>query len=742
MVIQHNMPALNAKDRLKRNNSKLAKSAEKLSSCYAINRAGDNAAGLAVSEKMRSQIVGLKQSIRNSQDGISLIQTFEGALGETVAIIRRAKELAVQSANETYQNDIDRKAIEIEYLQLCDEINHIAETDFNGIVMLTGGKHASEIESFINSENNFNVSTINNKVSEAAQQAAAVNINAAKSSNISLFSSPRTGGTVCGDFTVYGDSSNYSFDSASGVLTILGGDVAVEGTGAATANTIVVAKDKSANVTLSNVNIDVSSIDDACAFKIEDDSLGDVTLTLEGDNYLSSGKFCAGLQKNGGNTNNIGTLVIVGNGILNARGGDLGAGIGGGNHESSAYITISGGKITAVSSGSGAGIGGGDLGDGKYIEINGGEITAISEFWGAGIGGGCLGYGYDITINDGTERAESRVITTGTYVPSCGGAGIGGGQFESGRKIKINGGSIVAIAYDGGAGIGGGAGLGDSGYGEVTITGGTVTALSLNNCSDESSDYGSGIGGGVDSKGKVVIEGEDTVVMAESRLIDGKKADDIGSGSNGDSADVTIKSPLIAESYSGGEIKNGTIIHNKNAQIPSNPTDDPKNDTPNNPENTNPNHGEAVLTYTENLVLQVGSHTKDSVNFTFAYHSKGLGDLTANLDCTANGLGMDELSLATQEEANFAIDKLDNALNKVSMIRSTFGAAQNRLEHKIANLNNTTENLTSSESSIRDTDIAKEIMEYTKEQILSQCSQAMLSQANSLPQGVLSLITG
>lgn len=150
MVIQHNMPAINSQNRFKKNNSRLSKSLEKLSSGYAVNRAGDNAAGLAVSEKMRSQICGIKQSVQNCADGVSLIQTFEGALGETVSIIHRARDLAEQAANGTYQDDVDREAIQIEYSQLCDEVDHIAETDFNGVVMLNGGK---EIVSVIHTGN-------------------------------------------------------------------------------------------------------------------------------------------------------------------------------------------------------------------------------------------------------------------------------------------------------------------------------------------------------------------------------------------------------------------------------------------------------------------------------------------------------------------------------------------------------------------------------------------------------------
>ena len=143
MVVQHNMNALNSYNRLNTNIGGLKKSSEKLSSGYRINRAGDDAAGLAISEKMRSQIRGLNQAKRNSQDGISMIQTYEGALQETHSILQRMKELASESANGTYDDKTDRAAIQLEFDQLNDELNQIADTDFNGVQALNGGSLAS-----------------------------------------------------------------------------------------------------------------------------------------------------------------------------------------------------------------------------------------------------------------------------------------------------------------------------------------------------------------------------------------------------------------------------------------------------------------------------------------------------------------------------------------------------------------------------------------------------------------------
>ena len=139
MRINNNIMALNTHRQLSINNSNTQKSLEKLSSGYRINRAGDDAAGLAISEKMRAQIRGLNMASKNAQDGISLIQTAEGALTETHAILQRMRELATQSANDT-NIEVDRGEIQKEVDQLASEITRIANnTEFNTQKLLNGG---------------------------------------------------------------------------------------------------------------------------------------------------------------------------------------------------------------------------------------------------------------------------------------------------------------------------------------------------------------------------------------------------------------------------------------------------------------------------------------------------------------------------------------------------------------------------------------------------------------------------
>ncbi len=138
MVINHNLSSMFASRKLGENGLTLKKSMEKLSSGESINRAGDNASGLAVSEKMRSQIRGLNQASRNTRDGISMLQVAEGYMQETTGILQRIRELAVQSANGVY-SDEDRSYIQVEVSQLVSEIDRISSSaQFNGMNLLTG----------------------------------------------------------------------------------------------------------------------------------------------------------------------------------------------------------------------------------------------------------------------------------------------------------------------------------------------------------------------------------------------------------------------------------------------------------------------------------------------------------------------------------------------------------------------------------------------------------------------------
>jgi flagellin len=183
MRVQHNIAALNSYRNLSSNNSAVSKNLEKLSSGYRINRAGDDAAGLAISEKMRAQITGLATAQKNANDGISLIQTAEGALTEVHSMLNRMVELAQQSANGTYDNNTDRENLQAEMDSLTSEINRISDgTNFNGksllnttssnnVLTLQIGDSSATFNQLKVTLQNMSASTL--KIDKAATEAAA-----------------------------------------------------------------------------------------------------------------------------------------------------------------------------------------------------------------------------------------------------------------------------------------------------------------------------------------------------------------------------------------------------------------------------------------------------------------------------------------------------------------------------------------------------------------------------------------
>ena len=193
MVVQHNMTAMNANRQLGITTSSQAKSSEKLSSGYRINPAGDDAAGLTISEKMRSQIRGLNKASDNAQDGVSLIQVAEGALSETHSILQRMNELATQAANDT-NTTADRNAIQSEINQLTSEIDRIqSTTQFNTMNLIDGSYTAKNLQvgslsgqAILVSIQNMNATSLFGGTNSAVASVADVNTSNLKSYNTKL----------------------------------------------------------------------------------------------------------------------------------------------------------------------------------------------------------------------------------------------------------------------------------------------------------------------------------------------------------------------------------------------------------------------------------------------------------------------------------------------------------------------------------------------------------------------------
>ncbi|MDL2254522.1 carbohydrate-binding domain-containing protein, partial [Ruminococcaceae bacterium OttesenSCG-928-I18] len=400
MIIQHNIMSVNAHRQLGVNNTALSKRLGKLSSGYRINVAADDAAGLAISEKMRAQITGLGRAVLNSHDGVSLVQTAEGALQEVHVQLNRLEELAVQAANGIYGAD-DRQKLQAETDALLEECNRISQaTNFNSIKLLDGSLSK-------------NSGIANAAVAQAPPPYAtpmalsAMSALGLEGAGEAMGIQPLGGGIgTLSTETIYfetlqeGDEGT-GWRFSGGVLTISGdgNNYVINGTQTQTTNRIKVDSNTNCGITLNNVNINTS------VGPAMDTRGATVRLNLEGKNKLvATTQFFAGLQTSGGD------LTIDGTGELSTASGNFAAGIGGGRWGTCGKVTINGGTIYAKGGAGGAGIGGGDAAGGT-INITGGTIYATGGMYGAGIGGGAGGSGGNITITGGTVTATATEDT-------------------------------------------------------------------------------------------------------------------------------------------------------------------------------------------------------------------------------------------------------------------------------------------------------------------------------------------
>ena len=692
MVVQHNLTAMNANRYLGINNSKLSKSLEKLSSGYAINRAGDNAAGLAVSEKMRSQIAGMTQAVKNAQDGISMVQTFEGALTETDSILQRMKTLADQMANGTYDDPVDRTAAQQEFLQLNDELDQIADTDFNGVVVLNGGVMSDGVKADANGLIDYRAAkaaagTAGEAADVGAGEAHAVLDNAAYNKEVAddIWEAAGIDKDVTkAQITFTFDGENWVgtsvVDSATGKV-IKGADASAittaagAGAGTGKGGFVMTAGDSELAAVFNEMDIAgtgrPAQAGDTITFEFEntnDAKYAPNNAAIAEDSFTPANDTVKGaadtikFELDADLTDDVMTEDIAK--ALDALKGatfdtTYAAGVAGGINmtDATGLLAIDGnGVVTVAADGT------------KLGTVTAGDIEANNPATAAQPATATASdAGVTVTINDATKITADVTLTWNA----------GAGQWEDGNgnnysnSTQMN--NALGVSYTG------------TEAGTITIK----AAVAANP---------GGQGPDANAAGKVEFKVD----------VDAYNAP----------ADAPVEAHVVETSDAAKEAAAGFKVSISDAF----------------------KNSETLMTYKESIILQAGARTKDAVEFTFKYNSEAIGDLTADLNCTAKGLGTDKLTLSTQKDANKAIDKIDQAINKVSLVRGTFGAIQNRLEHKIDNLNVSVENLTSAESQIRDTNMPQEMMNFTKQQILAQASQSMLAQANQLPQGVLSLL--
>ncbi len=604
MRVQHNIMAMNAYRNYTNNVSAMKANLEKLSSGYKINRAGDDAAGLAISEKMRAQITGLETAQKNAKDGISLVQTAEGAMTEVHDMLNRMVELATQSANGTYDNTTDRAQLQKEMDQLKSEINRIADSsNFNGIKLLDGSMEAGKTEiGWQGSVNETGVTpTLDGQLVTKEPTAGKYSIDFGKLSfsnastaNVTVTFNLASGGTTAATssivLTIKAGTTMDGQDLINAIKTAIDNNA----NGFNAAGTAVAATANDGKIQIDGITYNISAEGSKLVFEMDSAPTKDVTT-----NFTASF-----------DTANFNSVNLTGTGVEQVQVTPeveavptSGRVYGQAKLELTDALTADGNAI--------------QIGDETYVFAR--KASTLEKF------GDSKAHVIDLTDITNTTFDDADLAKVAARVAA---AAADNGRFKVGANVGEDG-TLTFTEKEGGV------------------------DYSVNNLA------------GAD--GKATINGASTAPDAQAS--DWK-----------------------------GLIKTGT------AALGAAPK------------------GKA-------LTLQIGD-TADNYN----QLKVSIGDIH-----TA-ALGLDGISISDQESAAKAIDAIKAAINKVSDIRGTLGATQNRLDHTINNLSVMTENIQDAESTIRDTDVAEEMMAYTKNNILIQSAQAMLAQANQVPQGVLQLL--
>ena len=673
---------MNAVRQLGVNQTGASKSMERLSSGLRINRAGDDAAGLAISEKMRGQIRGLKQASRNAQDGISLIQTAEGNLNETHAILQRMRELAVQASSDTNDNEVDRAAIQGEIDQLKAEIDRIGNTtEFNTQKLLDG--------------------------SIGARRAAGVDNAAVLTEGLGKATSAKLTGTVDFDTgTAKIADTTAAIDAADQKITVDGAEITFNVTQAGLQATAGDATGGSFATYLQNqINAGV----DAHNAKYGSD-IQHVTVTAD------SNKISIESGSTGATSGVAATVTTTGanNNLWGIAGLDV-----------SAATTHSESGLDGVFTTAGAA---------NFGAITNG-MTVVAE--GVAFDNG-EGQTFDITIDLGASNAAYGEDITVTFATNATATNAGAAWVGNVLTITLHddaaytaAGIETLIAASQGTAPDGIVASDIS----ITISGGavdgTIAAADIDASESGANLAGHTITGGVDSS-TVTIDGTAIEVNwanvgANAPLAEANMADYARYIQN----DINNAIQAYNETVPVGErVQNVTVSVQDGSFVVQSGSDQATS-------SIKFDNSEAVQllglananssTQGGGMRFQIGSNQGQNMQIT-------IGDMRSD------ALGIADIDLSTRDGADAAISTINDAIVQVSTQRSELGAFQNRLEHTISNLGTSAENLQAAESRIRDLDMAEEIMAFTKNNILQQAATAMLAQANMAPQSVLQLL--
>ena len=752
MVVRTNTMALNAYRQLGMNTSAVTKSLEKLSSGFRINRAGDDAAGLAISEKMKAQITGLETASSNAQDGISLIQTAEGNLTEVHSMLNRMVELATKSANGTYTST-ERRALQDEMDQLLDEIDRISQSaNFNGTKLLNGSLDASTDAVDAATKAAQNVAAVYGK--ETSADDIIGKMLAASTSN-----DPANATDGAGKATIlesdYVDAGKPGFSvSLDGVTHVMGSlndttkGITITITNDTTSKTVKITEEdiatefsdlkvgdkvtseQLAQVFAKKVGTSVDGIETNTEFKATakgkdivfeatDDKLADIpnrhyNVKIESDVAVTD------VAATGG------TFTTE---AFTADGGATGA-----NNDNTMSVTakIGGKDVTFTTAELADNTSAADwataLGNAE-AEIDG-KTVKLSEYFGVTQNAGAFTFTDKTTGKEGSGNTISGITVAGTGKGSFADTTItkadGKDAYKTGTSGYVNAGTEAVIM------------AGKPAVDQLASTTLTLTADDLKDGTQiRLGDQTYTIAIGEDSKfkdveGAVYVEGltaDDTEFLEKitsklSEVAADNKTFTV-SHQDGDGGKIGLKQLQEAKDTTDMSTMKGFASYIGISQVDVDATAKAQ-------EAADKALADAEAKQGKALTLQIGD-TADPFN-----------KMQVSIkDMSANGLGLGDLKengIMTEENASAAIDTIKEAINTVSSTRAGLGALQNRLEHTINNLDVAVENLSAANSRIRDTDMAKEMMNYTKMNVLVQSAQAMLAQANQQPQSVLQLL--
>ncbi len=678
-VINTNVMSLNAQRNLTTSGNAMATAIQRLSSGLRINSAKDDAAGLAISDRMTTQISGLNQAVRNSNDGISLAQTTEGALQEVTNNLQRIRELAVQSANAT-NSDSDRAALDQEVQQRLAEITRIAsQTSFNGRKVLDGSFGNAVFQVGANAGETISLGLSANMKASAVGQIAQTT-----SADISgMFTSGVT--LAAGALTVGGNAvAAGTYTSAAQLTTAINTAGATGLTATATGNTISFTNSTGSAIAIGGTANPLGITTVAAATTLGAGvALAAGDLTIGGQNVTGTFTTAAGLITaiNGLGITGL-TAAASGNEISLSNATGSAIAIGGTNNILGATTVAA--QTTAT-------------GTPSVLNVT---TTGVADF---------------STTNASFTVDSTTVTLTADYTTGAGwtdAATAIGTQLGAGYTVGYSGGVLSITRNDTASAhtvTVTGADAGATGVGITNTTGSVGTADSTTAGTATST----GVDAAVTATGTTTngaASADMTVAFSAASMTLAAAALTIKLGANGSVVD-------LAGTYADGQALADAINNKVGGSYAS------------------------YDTTAKTLTLMAG----DDITLGGTKYGAGAGNFgfaAASTTVAADTNYLDTVNVKSTAKANESLLRVDAALNSVSTLRSTLGAIQNRFQSTINSLQAVSENLSASRSRILDTDFAAETANLTPAQILQQAGTAMVAQANSVPQNVLSLLRG